>query len=102
MAASNARRALLETLQSSIEVKAEADAKRRKLDPANSRAGTDPKVINRGIEPACEDPNQTRIHNRELRANIKSACTFDDIAQSCKTSRLEMRAILNICDTGKS
>ena len=102
MAASNARRAFLETLQSSIEVKAEADAKRRQLDPSNSWAGTDPKVINRDVELAFEDTDQTRTHNWELRANIKRACTFDELAQSCKTSRLELRAILNTCDTGKS
>ena len=80
----------------------EADAKRRKLDPSNSWAGTDPKVINMDVESALKDPNQSRIHNRELRAKIIRACTFDEIAQRCKTSRLEMRAILNICDTGKS
>ena len=64
--------------------------------------GTDPKAINRDVESALKDPNQSRIHNRELRANFKKACTFDEMAQSYKASKLEMRAILNICDTGKS
>ena len=52
MAASSARRDPFKTLHSSIEDKTEPDAKRRKLDPANSRAGTNPEVINRDIEPA--------------------------------------------------
>ena len=64
--------------------------------------GTDPKAINRDVETALKDPNQTGIHNRELRANFKRACTFEELAQSCKATKLEMRAILNICDTGKS
>ena len=102
LAPNNARRALLGTLQSSIDGKAEADAKRRKLDPSNSWVGTDPKAINRDVETALKDPNQTGIHNRELRANLKRACTFEELAQSCKATKLEMRAILNICDTGKS
>ena len=37
MAANNARQKLLKTLHSSIDVKAEAEAKRRKLDPSNSK-----------------------------------------------------------------
>ena len=101
-ASSSARCELLKTLQSSIDGKAEADAKRRKLDPVNSRAGTDPKVINRDVEQTCEDPLNTRIRNRELRASTKRACLFDELAQSCKTSKREVQAIQNICDSGKS
>ena len=73
-----------------------------KLDPQNSREGDDPKAVNGDVDPASKDLMHTRIHIREPRASIKRACTFDELAQSCKTSNTEMRAILNICDSGRS
>ena len=50
MAANNARQKLLKTLHSSIDSRAEAEAKRRKLDPSNSRVREDLKAINRDVE----------------------------------------------------
>jgi len=97
-ASSGTRQELLNVLQASIDGKTEADAKRVKLDPQNSREGADPKAINRDVDSALKDPMHTRIHSTKPRAGTKRACTFDDLAQSCKASKIEMRAILNICD----
>ena len=97
LAANNARQKLLKTLHSSIDFKAEAEAKRRKLDPSNSRAGEDLKAINRDVERATVDHTHARIHHREPRANIKRGCIFDGTSQGQKATKREKQAILNIC-----
>ena len=97
MTANNARHKLLKTLHTSIDVKIEAEAKRRKLDPTNSRAGADMKAINRDVDQANVDLTQARIHRREPRANIKRGCMFDGTSQGYKATKREKQAILNIC-----
>ena len=99
---SSCRRKLINSLRTSIAERAEPDFKRQKLDPQNSREGEDPVAINRDVDSATKDQSHTRIHKWELRGSIKRACTFDELSRSCKTSRSEMRSILNICDSGKS
>jgi len=101
-ASSNERHAFLDNLRTSIAERAAPDAKRIKLDPQNSWEWDDPVAVNRDVDLVTKDRMQDRIHNREPRANIKRACTFDELTQSCKTSKKEMRSILNICDTGRS
>ena len=101
MAASNARQQLLKTLHSSIDVKAEAEAKRRKLDPSNSRAGEDLKAINREVERATVDHTHARIHHREPRANIKRGCIFDGTSQGQK-NKSEAQSIGNLIEAGKA
>jgi hypothetical protein len=96
------RRNLLNSLRTSIAERAEPDLKRPKLDPQNSREGEDPVAINRDVDSATKDQSHTRIHKWELRGSIKRACTFDELSRSCKTSRSELRSILNICDSAKS
>ena len=95
--ARNTRLELLKTLQTSIEDKIEADAKKRKLDPPNSREGTDPNVINRDVDQAQKDPLQAGIQHREMRSNTKRGCMFDCTSQGCKATKREAQAILNIC-----
>ena len=89
MAANNARQKLLKTLHSSIDSKAEAEAKRRKLDPSNSRAGEDLKAINREVDRATVDHTHARIHHREPRANIKRGCIFDGTSHGQKATTKE-------------
>ena len=101
-ASSNERQTFLDNLRTSIAERAAPDAKRRKLDPQNSWERGDPVAVNRDVDLVTKDRMQDGIHNREPRANIKRACTFDELTQSCKTSKKEMRSILNICDTGRS
>ena len=97
MTARNARLKLLKTLQTSIEDKTEADAKKRKLDPPNSREGTDPSAINRDVDQTHKDPLQARIQHREMRSNTKRGCMLDGTSQGCKATKREVQAILNIC-----
>ena len=97
MTASNARLNLLKSLHSSIDDKAEADAKKRKLDPPNSREGTDPSAINRDVDQTHKDPLQARIQHREMRNGTKRGCMFDGTSQGCKATKREVQAILNIC-----
>ena len=99
---SNDRQEYLNNLLTSIAEKTDADAKRMKLDPQNSWEGDDPIAVNGDVDLATKDLMHTRIHIREPRASIKRACTFDELTQSCKTSKKEMRSILNICDSGRS
>ena len=96
------RQDYLDNLRTSIAERTDPDAKRIKLDPQNSWEWDDPVTVNRDVDLVTKDRMQDRIHNREPRANIKRACTFDELTQSCKTSKKEMRSILNICDTGRS
>ena len=97
MAANKARHKLLQTSHSSIDSRAEAEAKRRKLDPSNSRAGEDLKAINREVDQANVDHTHARIHHREPRANIKRGCIFDGTSQGQEATKREKQAILNIC-----
>ena len=101
MAANNARQKLLKTLHSSIDSRAEAEAKRRKLDPSNSRVREDLKAINRDVARATVDLTHARIHQREPRANIKRECMFDVTTQGNKVTKREKQAILNIIGAGK-
>ena len=101
-ASSIERQTFLDKLRTSIAERAAPGAKRIRLDPQNSRDWDDPVTVNRDVDLVTKDRMQARIHSREPRANIKRACTFDDLTQSCKTSKKEMRSILNICDTGRS
>ena len=96
------RQNFLINLRASIPKRAEPDPKRPKYDLLNSREGEDPVAINRDVDSATKDRSNIRIHNRELHGSIKRACTFDELSRSCKTSKSELRSILNICDTGKS
>jgi len=84
-------------LHSCIELKAEAEAKRRKLDPSNSRAGEDLEANNWEVERATVDHTHARIHHWEPRANIKRGCIFDGTSQGQKATKREKQAILNIC-----
>jgi hypothetical protein len=99
---SSCRRKFINLLQTSIAARHEPDLKRQKLDPPNSRERDDPVAINRDVEPATKDRSNTRIHKGELLGSVKRACTFDELARSCKTSKSDLRSIINICDTGKS
>ena len=101
-ASSKKRQGYLDNLRTSIAERADPDAKRIKLDPQNSWEWDDPVAVNRDVDLVTDDRMQARIYTREPRANIKRACTFDELTQSCKTSKKEMRSILNICDTGRS
>ena len=96
MAANNARQKLLKTLHSSIDSRAEAEAKRRKLDPSNSRVREDLKAINRDVERATVDHTHARIHQREPRAIIKRGCIFDGTSQGQKATKREKQAIMNM------
>ena len=89
-ASTNARQDLVKTLQASIYDKAEAEAKRRKLNPTNSGAGADQKAINREVELANQtDLMHNGIHQREPRANIKRECIFDVTSQGNKVTKRE-------------
>ena len=96
------RQNFLINLRASIPKRAEPDPKRAKFDPLNSREGEDPVAINRDVDAATKDQLNTRIQKWEPRGSIKRACIFDDLTRSCKTSRSELRSILNICDRAKS
>ena len=101
MMARNARLELRKTLQASIEDKQETEAKQRKLDPPNSREGTDPSAINRDVDQTQKDPLQARIQHREMRSNTKRGCMFNGTSLGCKATKREAQAILNICSAGK-
>ena len=83
-ASTNARQELVKTLQASIDDKAEADAKRRKLNPTNSGAGGDQKAIDWEVEPANKnDLMHKGIYQREPRANIKGdACLMCQLKET--------------------
>lgn len=98
MMARNARLELRKTLQASIEDKQEAEAKKRKLDPPNSRDVTDPSAINRDVDQTQKDPLQVRIQQR---SSTKRGCLFNGTSLGCKTTKREAQAILNICSAGK-
>ena len=100
IAANCARRDLVKALHISIEDKTETDAKKRKLDPQNSRVGTDPSDINREVDHALKDPLQARIHPGKTRSNTKRALSFDGTSLGCKATKREAQAILNICGAG--
>ena len=95
------RRNLLKALHTSIEAKSELDAKRRKLEPWNSRVGTDLSHVNREVDQALKDPLQARINPRETRSNTKRALSADGTSQGCKATKREVQAILNLCGAGK-
>ena len=81
----------MKTLQASIAAKAEADAKRRKLDPLNLGAGIDFKAINGEVEHAKgKHFMHTRIQHREPRANVKRECYFDVTSQGIKATKREL------------
>ena len=91
-AISNKRQKLAKTSQASIVAKAEADAKRRKLDPLNLGAGTDPKAINGEVEHGKgKDLMHTRIHHWEPRASVKRGCYFHVTSQGIKATKRENR-----------
>ena len=95
------RRDLINALHTSIEAKSELDAKKRKLEPRNSRAGTDLSDVNREVDQALKDPLQARINPRETRSNTKRALSADGTSQGCKATKREIQAILNLCGAGK-
>ena len=86
-AANHTRRDLIKALHTSIEEKTEMDAKKRELEPRNSRAGTDLRDVNREVDQALKDPLQARINPREMRSNTKRALSADGPSQGCKATK---------------